>query len=105
MRQRFHDRYKDRIHSLVRLTEAQDPFFEELDQRLPEYRAVTVPILILAGEQDRAIPLWQQKKLCEIFPETRLEVVPGSGHVVYLEKKAFFFETLRNFLRAGTLDF
>ena len=40
MRQRFVERYIGRIHSLVRLTEAQNPFFDGLDQRLPEYRAV-----------------------------------------------------------------
>ncbi len=100
MRQRFEERYVDRIHSLVRLTEAQDPFFAGLEGRLGEYRAVTVPTLILAGEQDRAIPVWAQRKLEAVFPNSRFELVPESGHVVYLERRELFFPRLRRFLAA-----
>jgi 3-oxoadipate enol-lactonase len=100
MRQRFEERYIDRIHSLVRLTEAQDPFFEGLEARLEEYRAVTVPTLILAGEQDRCIPLWAQAKLTSVFPVSRYEIVPEAGHVVYLERRELFFPRLRRFLAA-----
>ena len=95
MRQRFEERYIGRIHSLVRLTEAQDPFFEGLEGRLDEYRAVRAPTLILAGAQDRAIPLWAQEKLAGIFPNSRYELVPDSGHVVYLERRDLFFPRLR----------
>ncbi len=100
MRRRFEARYVDRIHSLVRLTEAQNPFFENLDSRLPEYRAVTAPTLILAGEQDRCIPLWAQETLAEVFPNSRYELVPEAGHVVYLERRDLFFPRLRRFMAA-----
>ena len=100
MRQRFEDRYIDRIHSLVRLTEAQDPFFEGLEARLEEYRAVTVPTLILAGEQDRCIPLWAQAKLAQVFPNSHYELVAEAGHVVYLERRDLYFPRLRRFLAA-----
>ncbi len=63
MRQRFFDRYVDQRHCLIRLTEAQDPFFDDLDDTLPQYRAIQTPTLMIAGAQDRAIPLWQQKKI------------------------------------------
>ncbi len=98
MRGRFEERYLERIHSLVRLTEAQIPFFAGLEERLGEYRAVAAPVLILAGEQDRAIPLWAQEKLAGIFPHSRFELVPESGHVVYLERRDLFFPRLRRFL-------
>lgn len=98
MRQRFEERYIDRIHSLVRLTEAQDPFFASLEERLDEYRAVATPTLILAGEQDRAIPLWAQAKLATVFPNSRFETLPEAGHVVYLERRDLFFPRLHQFL-------
>jgi 3-oxoadipate enol-lactonase len=98
MRQRFEARYVDRIHSLVRLTEAQNPFFDGLDARLGEYRSVTAPVLVLAGEEDRAIPVPAQRKLAGVFPRGRFELVPGSGHVVYLERRDLFFPRLRKFL-------
>jgi 3-oxoadipate enol-lactonase len=100
MRQRFEERYMGRIHSLVRLTEAQNPFFGGLDERLPEYRRVTTPTLILAGEQDRCIPLWAQAKLATIFPNSRFELLPEAGHVVYLERRDLFFPRLLRFLAA-----
>jgi 3-oxoadipate enol-lactonase len=100
MRQRFEERYIGRIHSLVRLTEAQNPFFAALTQRLNEYRAVATPTLILAGEHDRTIPLPAQAKLAEIFPNSRYELVPEAGHVVYLERRDLFFPRLRRFLAA-----
>jgi len=98
MRRRFEERYLDRIHSLVRLTEAQNPFFAGLEGRIDEYRAVAAPVLILAGAQDRAIPPWAQEKLATIFPNSRYETVPESGHVVYLERRDLFFPRLRRFL-------
>ncbi len=100
MRQRFEERYLDRIHSLTRLTEAQNPFFDGLDARLDEYRAVQTPTLILSGEQDRAIPLWAQAKLAEIFPNSHYELLPEAGHVVYLERRDLFFPRLLRFLAA-----
>lgn len=105
MRLRFHERYRDRVWCLRRLTEAQEPFFERLDERLPEYRAIRTPTLMLTGGQDRAIPPWQQRQVCDLLPEARFEIVEGSGHVVYLEKRRQFFATLDAFLRAKATDF
>lgn len=98
MRLRFEQRYVDRIHSLVRLTEAQDPFFAALEERLPEYQAVRTPTLVLAGEGDRCIPPWAQRKLVDVFPRSRFELVPDSGHLVYRERRDLFFPRLRRFL-------
>jgi len=105
MRQRFHDRYKDRVHSLVRLTEAQNPFFEGLDDRMPEYRAIQTPTLLVAGSQDRCLPLWQQERILDIIPDIRYELVEGAGHVVYLERQDIFFPMLKAFMSAKSTDF
>jgi pimeloyl-ACP methyl ester carboxylesterase len=105
MRQRFFDRYIDHRHCLIRLTEAQNPFFAELDDNLTAYQAIQTPTLLLAGDQDRALPLWQQKKICEILPNTRFELIESSGHVVYLEKPEEFFSFLRRFFASKTIDF
>ncbi len=98
MRQRFEERYIDRIHSLVRLTEAQNPFFAGLEERQAGCRTVANPVLVLAGAQDRCIPLWAQRKLVDVFPASHYEEVPESGHVVYLERRDLFFPRLGRFL-------
>jgi 3-oxoadipate enol-lactonase len=105
MRQRFYDRYIGQRHCLIRLTEAQDPFFDALDDNLPAYRAIGTPTVLIAGSQDRAIPLWQQKKILGIVPDSRWLEIPGAGHVVYLERPDPFFGTLRRFFEAKSLDF
>ena len=105
LRARFHERYKDSTHALIRLTEAQDPFFASLEERLPSYRAIRTPTLIMAGAEDRAIPPWVQQKLTSILPETRFELVPDCGHVVYIEKPELFFGNLLRFAKTKALGF
>jgi YD repeat-containing protein len=105
MRQRFTERYRDDVHCLVRLTEAQEEYFGELDNRMPEYRAVKTPTLIMPGEQDRAIPLWAQRKMLEVFPSSRWLLIPECGHVAYLERPDVFFPTLTAFMRAKSVEF
>jgi 3-oxoadipate enol-lactonase len=105
MRQRFYDRYVNQRHCLIRLTEAQDPFFGALEANMPGYRAIPTPTVLLAGSQDRAIPLWQQRKILDIVPDSRWLEIPGSGHVVYLEQPDLFFGSLRRFFEAKSTEF
>jgi len=105
MRQRFFARYVDHRHCLIRLTEAQNPYFDELDANMEGYRSVDAPAIMIAGSQDRAIPLWQQKKICGILPNSRWLEIEGSGHVVYLERPEVFFPILRAFMAARSIDF
>jgi 3-oxoadipate enol-lactonase len=105
MRQRFFERYVDFRHCLIRLTEAQNPFFGSLEENMTGYRAIRTPAIMIAGSQDRAIPLWQQKKICAILPNTRWIEIEGAGHVVYLERPDLFFPMLRRFMAAGSVDF
>jgi pimeloyl-ACP methyl ester carboxylesterase len=105
MRQKLVERYRDRLHCLTRLTLAQDQLFAVLDSNLAGYRRIETPALILAGAEDRTIPWWVQKKLCDILPHTRFELVADSGHVVYLEKADYFFAMLKRFAAAKSLEF
>jgi pimeloyl-ACP methyl ester carboxylesterase len=105
MRQRFFERFKDKRHCLIQLTEAQDRLFAALDERMPGYRAIQTPTLIMAGAEDRAIPPWVQQKLRGILPNQRFELVAGSGHCVYIEQPGVFFGNLKRFARARAFDF
>ena len=105
MRNRFDERYRDRLHCLIRLTEAQDPFFAAVPERMPQYRAVPTPTLVMPGAQDRTIPHWQQRKLLDVFPNSRWLEIPECGHVAYIERPDFFFGTLKAFMRAKSVKF
>lgn len=99
MRQNFHQRYHDRTAALIRLTEAQDPFFAALDARMPEYRAIVAPTLVIAGDEDRVMAPKVQKKITTILPNSRFELIENSGHVVYLEQADRFFALLLGLMR------
>lgn len=101
MRQRFQERYARRVHSLERLTRAQDPFFAALDANMPAYRAIQTPTLVMPGAEDRVIAPAVQRKICAILPHTTWRPVEESGHVVYLEKPEVFWPALRRFMDAG----
>ena len=101
MRRNFYERYKDRRTALIRMTEAQDPFFASLDARLDEYRAVATPTLVIAGEEDRVMAPKVQRKIVSILPNSRFELIPDAGHVVYLEQPDRFFALVLTLMRDG----
>lgn len=105
MRTNFYERYCDKKHSLIRLTEAQNPFFENIDRDPNVYRHIQTPTLILTGDQDRAIPPWQQNKLLSILPNCRQIMCPGSGHLTYQETPELFWSTVIKFLAAKSIQF
>ncbi len=47
---------------------------------------LTIPVSILAGEDDRMIPLTRAMKLRDLIAGSRLEVLAGVGHMVTWEK-------------------
>jgi len=104
-RRKFYDRYHDKTYCLIRLTEAQDPFFANIDHDPDAYRNIVTPTLILTGEQDRALPPWQQKKLLDILPNSKQIMLPECGHLTYLERPDIFWPTVKRFLAAKLLVF
>jgi pimeloyl-ACP methyl ester carboxylesterase len=52
-------------------------------ERLPE---LAMPVLIISGDNDVMTPLKYSRFLAEKIPGSRLAVIPGAGHSVYLEK-------------------
>ncbi|MFZ5916340.1 MAG: alpha/beta fold hydrolase [Chloroflexota bacterium] len=104
-RLKFYDRYHDKKHCLIRLTEAQNPFFENIDRHPDAYRSIQTPVLILTGDQDRALPPWQQRKLLDILPNARQIMVPESGHLTYLERPDIFWPTVKAFFREKSVAF
>jgi 3-oxoadipate enol-lactonase len=95
MRHNFYERYRNRTTALVRLTQAQDPFFAALESRMDEYRAISTPALVVAGEGDRVVAPKVQRKIAAILPNARFEIIPDTGHVAYLEQPDRFFGLLR----------
>ena len=71
----------------------------EADQRdlLPR---IAVPTLLVWGELDARSPLRIARQFEQAIPDTKLVVIPGSGHVSNLERPDQFNEAVRQFCRA-----
>lgn len=105
MNKKLHDRYEDKMHALVRLIDTQFEFINKLEENKSGYASIKTPTLVIAGKQDVAIPVWLQKDITEIIPNTRMELVDDCGHVVYIEKPPIFFDLLKKLVAAKSLDF
>ena len=71
-----------------------------LDLR-PDAGRVTVPVLVLVGEQDEATPPPMSHELAGLLPRARLEIIPGCAHVPQLQSPKIFLDTIGGFLSAA----
>jgi pimeloyl-ACP methyl ester carboxylesterase len=62
---------------------------------------IAAPTLIVWGTADRVIPFEQAQVVATVIPGARLRVLPGLGHVPYLEEPATFNTVLTEFLAAA----
>ena len=58
---------------------------QPLARALPQLR---VPLLLLAGANDRAVPVGQARRVQQLCAQARLHVLPGLGHLAHEEAPA-----------------
>jgi pimeloyl-ACP methyl ester carboxylesterase len=63
-------------------------------------RAVTVPALVIAGEQDTLSLASDAAAMVDALPDARLVVIPRSGHLTAVEAPQAFNVAVREFLTA-----
>jgi 3-oxoadipate enol-lactonase len=59
---------------------------------------LTMPTLIVVGEDDKATPPDSAKKMHEAIPGSQLVIIPEAGHLSNLEQPERFTKALREFL-------
>lgn len=64
----------------------------------PVLSSIRVPTLIIVGEKDQITPLEQAKKLQAGISGSRLEIIPGVGHLSSFESPEVFNSALLQFL-------
>jgi pimeloyl-ACP methyl ester carboxylesterase len=65
---------------------------------LPWLRSVTQPTLVVAGDDDPAVPLRNGRLLAARLPHARLHVVKGGGHLFLLDEPENVAGVIREFL-------
>jgi 3-oxoadipate enol-lactonase len=64
----------------------------------PILRKITVPTLVIAGEDDAITPVDSARGMSESIPTSELAVIPGAGHLSNLEAPEAFNRALEEFL-------
>lgn len=71
------------------------PAYPELRPLLP---GLTMPVLIVAGAEDRLIRTWYFEAIAAEIPAAQLEIIPGCGHVPQEECPAEFMDIVLDYL-------
>lgn len=53
---------------------------------LPWLWALRVPTLVVTGDQDHVVPMSNARIISALLPQSRLEVVPGAGHLLVMDQ-------------------
>ncbi len=105
MKEKLYERYKDRVHCLIRLLETQGQYFENCKNKADEFKKIKTPTIVMCGEQDILIPYWTQKKACSVIKNCKFILVENTGHVVYLENPRVFFGNMKKLMKNKNLEF
>ena len=65
---------------------------------LESLSAIALPVLVVAGSQDRMTAPKSSKALAEAIPCARLISIPGSGHALMAERPDAVLDSLRDFI-------
>lgn len=65
----------------------------------PLLSGITVPTLVVVGEDDKATPVESSRKMAATIPGAELVIIPGAGHVSNIEQPDAFNQALITFLR------
>jgi pimeloyl-ACP methyl ester carboxylesterase len=64
----------------------------------PLLPTITVPTLVITGEEDQLIPVDESRAMAEAVPGATLVIVPRAGHLANLEQPEAFNQALHEFL-------
>ena len=70
-----------------------------VEDRLP---SITAPTLVITGSEDRVVPPRNAELLAAAIPNARLDIIPGAGHLVFMEEVERFNRAVISFLQGDS---
>jgi pimeloyl-ACP methyl ester carboxylesterase len=61
---------------------------------------VSVPTLVITGEEDEMIPVEESRRMAGAVKGATLVIIPGAGHLSNLEQPEAFNDAVNTFLAA-----
>jgi pimeloyl-ACP methyl ester carboxylesterase len=94
-----HDRY---FSAFADRRVVLDAFRASVSHDVSEYAAaIPEPTLLVAAERDDITPVAAQERLRTLFPDARLTVIPGVGHLIHYETPSIAAQSIDLFLDEG----
>ena len=87
-----------RINEPMPLSVVSDMFRNPEGPQASDLAAMTVPTLLVVGEEDAIFPVHVIEATHRLIPGSRLAVVPGAAHSTHFEQAEAFNELLREFI-------
>ena len=98
MREYFQHKYGSRDYNALD-EEMKKTFVRVISLDLSDlYDRISIPTLLLWGDQDTETPLWMGKRMEEMIPDAGLVLLEGGTHFAYLEQIDRFALITRRFL-------
>ncbi len=93
-----------RFHKIDKTTEVlltilRKQFFDKLNDKIHLLAQMEVPILLVWGREDKAVPLRCGQEMHRILKSSRLEIIDNAGHVPNFECAEEFNQLAVDFLR------
>ena len=73
-------------------------FIDTLSDKIHDLSQIDVPILIIWGREDKALPLHCGEGMCGILKDSRMEIIDNAGHVPNYEQSETFNQMAMEFL-------
>ena len=81
------------VHRCLEALMHRDSLLRRLDQ-------ITVPALVLAGEEDRSLPPLLSRRIHDRLPNSTFRLIPAAGHLSSLEQPVPVTDAIHGFLAA-----
>lgn len=87
-----------RINPPMPVTVVSGLFRNERGPQGEQLNALTMPVLLVVGEEDKIFPVHVIEAVHRLIPGSQLEVVSGAAHSTHFEQAAVFNELLADFI-------
>ncbi len=77
------------------MAQADQAYTDEVEARYP---TLDLPVLVAWGTEDAWVPVEHARRLAELIPGARLELIEGAGHLVQLDEPVALATTLQRWL-------
>jgi pimeloyl-ACP methyl ester carboxylesterase len=74
---------------------------DDIDALIAQYKTISVPVLIIWGEQDQVVPLTVGKKFKLDIPDSQLVILPKTGHMPPEEEPGETVRIIKAFLNSN----